>query len=143
MGKMTNIELFNGITGKVFAQLYESFPVEVEIKLSGYLEDFIAEDDFNGAWDFQEMTKATIKWLDRAGYIWLKDPEYYGGHYSATLTPKGLEVLKATPNSIEPTSSFGEKIVEYSKGKFGEGMNEIVKTAISEGIKFAWQQATT
>ena len=143
MEKRTNIELFNGITGKVFAQLYESFPVEAEIKLSGFLDDFITEDDFEGAWDFPEMTKATIKWLDRAGYIWLKEPEYYGGNYSATLTPKGLEVLKATPDSIEPTSSIGEKIVAYSKRKFGEGMNEIVKTAITEGIKFVWQQATT
>ena len=56
-------------------------------------------------------------------------------YYTATLTPKGLEVLKATPDSIEPTSSIGEKIVEYSKNKFGEGMNEIVKTAITEGVK--------
>lgn len=139
---MNNIELFNGITGKVFADLYQSFPIEAEIKVYDYLEDFIAEDDYDGSWEFPEMTKATIKWLDKAGYIWLTEPQAYGGVYKATLTPKGLEVLKQVPNSIEPTSSIGEKIVEYSKSKFSEGMNEIVKTAISEGIKFAWQTAT-
>ena len=140
---MNNIELFNGITGKVFAELYQSFPVEAEINLTGYLEDFIAVDDYEGAWEFPEMTKATIKWLDKAGYIWLTSPQSYGGSYKATLTPKGLEILKQTPNSIEPTSSIGEKIVEFSKNKFSDGMNEIVKTAISEGIKFAWHSSST
>jgi len=139
MHKMTNIELFNGITGKLFAQLYEKFPVEQEIKLSAFLGDFIDPDDFDGAWDFSDITEATIKWLDRAGYIWLKAPEYYGGEYSATLTPKGLEIMKATPDSIESTSSIGEKIIAFSKGQFGEGMNQIVKTAITEGFKFALQ----
>jgi hypothetical protein len=142
MEKATNIELFNGITGKVFAQLYEKFPIEAEIQLSGFLDDFIDPTDFSKIWDLPEMTKATIKWLDRAGYIWLKDPDHYGGGYKATLTPKGLEVLKATPDSIEPTHSIGEKMVEFSKKQFGEGMNQVVKIAISEGIKFVYQSAS-
>ena len=133
MKKLSNMELFNGITGKVFAVLYQNFPKETVIKSSSFLEDFIDQNDFDGAFDMPEMTIATLKWLDKAGYIWLQEPQYYGGEYTAILSPKGLEALKSIPDSIGKT--LGEKIIDFSKEKFSDGMNQIVKIAISEGIK--------
>ncbi len=142
MKKLSNIELFNGISGKVFADLYQSFPRETKIHPKTYLTDFIDEDDFDGAFDFDEMVKATIVWLDNAGYILLKKPENYQDGYSATLSHKGLETLKLIPDSITSTKSIGEKLIDFSKQKFGDGMNEIVKIAISEGIKLTLRQIT-
>lgn len=134
MKKLTNIELFNGITGKVFANLYEKFPFEEEIELNSLLSDFIEPNDFDEKLDLSETAAATVKWLERADYIWLKDPLNTTGKFTATLTPKALKVLKETPDIIEPTSSIGEKIVEFAKEQFGEGLNQLVKTVIAESV---------
>lgn len=135
MKKLSNIELFNGITGKLLAILYQNFPQETEISHSKFLEDFIDPDDFDGAFNMPEMVKATLIWLDKAGYIWLKPPKGYGGTYSAVLSPKGLETLKMVPDSLESGKTLGERIIDFSNEQFGEGMNQLAKTAISEGIK--------
>ncbi|RMG76268.1 MAG: hypothetical protein D6707_12490 [Bacteroidetes bacterium] len=139
MKKLSNIELFNGITGKVFALLYQNFPRKTEINPASFLEDFIDEEDYDGAFDFDEIVAATLTWLDKAGYIWLNEPECYGASYSATLSHKGLETLKLIPDSIEQKITIGDKIIEFSKGKFSEGMNQIVTMAISEGIKLIFK----
>ncbi len=137
MAKISNIELFNGIAGKVFAELYENFPKETEIKPESFLESFIDKDDFDGSFELFEMVEATLIWLDKAGYIWLEKPECYGGEYSAILSHKGLETLKMVPDSVEPTKTVGEKIIEFSKSRFSEGLNQLVTIAISEGIKLS------
>lgn len=134
MKKLTNMELFNGITGKLFAALYQNFPQETQIDHGSFLEDFIDPDDFDGAFNMPDMTKATLEWLDKAGYIWLKPPKAYSGTYFAILSPKGLEALNVVPDSLEPGKTLGEKIIDFSKDQFGEGMNQLVKAAITEGI---------
>jgi hypothetical protein len=135
MKKMTNIELFNGITGKVFANLYENFPLENEFQLANFLGDFIDPEEFTSGCNVPQMTEATVKWLERAGYIWLNNPLGAEGSFTASLTPKTLKILKETPDAIEPTSCIGDKIVEFSKEQFGEGMNQLVKTAIAESLE--------
>ena len=132
MKKLTKIDLFNGITGKVFANLSEKFPAEEAINLNDLTRDFIDPDECDGSCDVPEVTEATLKWLERAGYIWLNNQLGAQGTCTATLTPKSLKVLKETPDFLEPTKSIGEKIVEFSREQFGEGMNQLVKTAIAE-----------
>jgi hypothetical protein len=136
MENLSNIDLFNGIVGKIFSILYQNFPQEVEIDLGNFLEDFISADDYDGAFEMPQVTKSTLLWLDKAGYIWLTRPKYYGAAYSAVLSPKGLEVLKSIPKSIDPSKTLGEKIVEFSKGKFNEALNQTIKIAITEGSRF-------
>jgi hypothetical protein len=135
MKTLTNIELFNGITGKTFAILYGNFPVETEINPSVFLKDFIDPNDFDGAWNLPEFAEATLEWLNKAGYIWLIEPKAIGDNYTATLSPKGLEVLKHIPESLESKTSIGEKIIEKSKGKINDVLNQLVSIAISEGVK--------
>jgi hypothetical protein len=45
---ISNIELFNGVAGKIFAILYQSFPVKTEIDFYSLMEDFIDPDDYDG-----------------------------------------------------------------------------------------------
>ncbi len=48
------------------------------------------------------MVKATIKWLDKSGYIWLNELQLSQGVHKATLTPASLKIVKQVPNSIDP-----------------------------------------
>ncbi|MOA26170.1 hypothetical protein D3C78_1469440 [compost metagenome] len=47
-----------------------------------------------------------------------------------TLTAKGLEVLKATPASLQTGPSLGEQLVDASKS----GTKELVRGAVGEAL---------
>jgi hypothetical protein len=135
MKKVTNIELFNGVAGKLFGLLYEKFPFYADVDPASLSEDLVDKDNYEGAWELSELAEATVKWLAAAGYIWLKEPEAFGEPYSAVLSPKGFEVLKATPKVIGEGKTLGEKIMELSKDKLNSGFTKLVEVAISEGFK--------
>ena len=71
-----------------------------------FLKDFIDPNDFDGAWNLPEFAEATLEWLNKAGYIWLIEPKAIGDNYTSTLSPKGLEVLKHIPESLESKISI-------------------------------------
>lgn len=131
----TNIELFNGVAGRLFALLYEKFPFYTDVDASSLTVELVAEDNYGEALDMSDLAEAAIKWLAAAGYIWLKEPTEFGGPYSAVLSPKGFEVLKATPQAIGEGKALGEKIIELSKDKLNSGFTKLVEIAISEGFK--------
>ena len=135
MKTVTNIELFNGVAGRLFALLYEKFPFYTDVDASSLSSELVDKDDYDGAWDVSDLADATVKWLAAAGYIWLKEPEEFGDPYSAVLSPKGFEVLKATPKVIGEGKALGEKIMELSKDKLSSGLTKLVEVAISEGFK--------
>jgi hypothetical protein len=135
MKTVTNIELFNGVAGRLFAILYERFPFYTDVEASSLSSELVDKDDYDGAWDVSDLADATVKWLAAAGYIWLKEPEQFGDGYSAVLSPKGFEVLKATPKVIGEGKTLGEKIKELSKDKLNSGFTKLVEVAISEGFK--------
>lgn len=135
MKNVTNIELFNGITGRLFALLYEKFPFYSDIDFDSLSSELVEKSDYNGAWDVSELAEATVNWLAEAGYIWLKEPQAFEDPYTAVLSPKGFEVLKATPEVIDTTKTLGENIIELSKDKLGSAMNKAVELAISQGFK--------
>ncbi len=132
---MNNIEAFNLITGKLFAQLYQGFPSYVEIDYHSLCLDLMPKDDYSKAWDMPKFAEATVQWLSEADYIWLNPPPTIGAKYSAVLTPKALEVLKAIPDALDGKRPLGERIVEFAKGKLNESLSEAVSLAISEGVK--------
>ncbi|WP_370280388.1 hypothetical protein [Pontibacterium sp.] len=136
MDRLSNIEIFNGIAGKVFADLYSSFPVHSAIKLPVYAEELVDPDDYDGYWQVSEIADATLSWLVESGYIWLDENQCIDEEYrKGVLTPKGLEVLKVVPSTLSQNQSIGEKLLECSKGAFNTGLNETVKQAISIGAK--------
>jgi hypothetical protein len=135
MKNVTNVDLFNGVAGRLFALLYEKFPFYVDIDMNSLSSELVDKDDYGGSWNILELTEATIKWLAAAGYIWLEEPQAFGAPYTAVLSPKGFEVLKAIPEVIDGSNTLGEKIVEVSKDKLSSGFTKLVEVAISEGFK--------
>lgn len=128
MKNFTNIELFNGIVGKIFAILYEKFPVETSITYIDLIDELIDNKVYERTLGDGEFVDATVNWLIKAGYVYER-----GG--DIVLSAKGLEVLRAMPESVDPEIPLGEKIIEYSKGMFNEGLNHSVKVALGLGAK--------
>ena len=135
MKKITNIELFNSVAGRLFALLYEEFPFYSDVDMNSLSGSLIEKDEYDGAWNILELAEATVKWLAAAGYIWLEEPQAFGDPYKAVLSPKGFEVLKAIPEVIGTGKTLGEKIIEVSKDKLNSGFTKLVEVAISEGFK--------
>ena len=135
MKSVTNVEFFNGIAGRLFALLYEKFPFYSDVDFILLGKDLVDKNDYDGAWNTSELAEATVYWLADAGYIWLKEPPEFVDYHTAVLSPKGFEVLKATPEVIDKSKTLGEKIVELSKDKLSSGLNKAVELAISQGFK--------
>jgi len=135
MKNVTNVELFNGVAGRLFALLYERFPFYADVDINSLGGELVDKDDYDGAWNISELAEATVHWLAAAGYIWLKEPQKFGDPYSAVLSPKGFEVLKASPQVIDTSKTLGEKIMELSKDKLSSALNKAVELAISQGFK--------
>jgi hypothetical protein len=137
MPRVGNIELFNGVVGKLFALLYSQFPHYAEIDFNALATDLIDKDDYDGGFEIGDFTESTVRWLADADYIWLRPPESLGAEFkhTATLSPKGFEALKQIPESLDSKKTLGEKIVDFSKGKMNEGLTEAVGIAISQGFK--------
>ncbi|QKN82203.1 hypothetical protein [Scandinavium goeteborgense] len=121
----SNIDRFDEIAGRVFADLYDSFPLPIHLKTEDYLQkDTIpSEDPIDGTMRYsieEEIIEATIKWLNNAEFL------CYGAErdhvfVNVTLTPKGLESLKLMPDSV--------------KGPTGSQLSDAVKTGGIETIK--------
>lgn len=137
MHGVSNIELFNGVIGKLFALLYAKFPYYAEIDFRTLAIDLVDKDDIDSAFEIGDFTEAAVRWLAEAGYIWLKQPQTLGAgeKHTATLSPKGFEVLKQIPESIDSKKTLGEKITDFSKGKLNYALTQAVGTAISQGFK--------
>ncbi|ETN93197.1 hypothetical protein U062_01082 [Gammaproteobacteria bacterium MOLA455] len=123
MEKLNNIEIVNGVVGKIFGHLYENFPVPVTIETNKFPAELVEEDEFDGFWAVREIAEATVPWLVDAGYIKVNaiDQIYYEG----VLTAKALEILKI-PDALNSEETFGEKLVDTSKGAFNTALNNAV-----------------
>lgn len=108
-GLLSNIALFNQLTKKIFTTLYRNFPLETKINPAQFSQELVRSVDNSAGIDPAELTQATLEWLDKAGYIWLKPPEFSLGDYSAVLSQQGLESLQALPDVLVFRSKSMEK----------------------------------
>lgn len=132
---MDNIKAFNLITGKLFADLYQSFPAQTKVDFFSLALDLIPKEDFDSAWEKPDFAEATVRWLDQAGYIWLKKASTMHGNPTAVLSPKGLEALKAVPESIDSKLPLGERIINFTKEKASDSLSQAVGLAITAGFQ--------
>lgn len=132
---MDNIKAFNLVTGKLFAELYQSFPAPTEVDFFSLALDTIPKEDFDSAWEKPGFAEATVRWLDQAGYIWFKKAPTMHGKPTAVLSPKGLEALKAVPESIDSKLSLGERIINFTKAKASDSLSQAVGLAITAGFQ--------
>lgn len=135
---MKNIELFDEYAARIFAHLYQSFPVKTGIdarQLCGHSE----HDDFGRVVDEQgepsksfEIAHATIMWLQDTGYI-QGGAAHRWGLQQAVLSPMGLAVLKSVPSSLKAEESTGDRLAKLVREGSYEGAKDLVKSAITTG----------
>lgn len=127
---VSNIERFDTIVVLALADLYSRFPVPQYLASSKFIltedgehidglspeaegllfdEDPYLKDPY---FKRKEFAFESMRWLVDAGYLH-GTPVAYDGIRNAVLTAKGLEVLKATPDSLQ--GSLGERLVEAVK----------------------------
>jgi hypothetical protein len=108
-----NIAEFNTIVGLIFAQLYEAFPVSVDLidrdgiaRAMGVVGDWSAHKLPSGR-TLNEMMAYTIAWLAAQGYMLSS-----GAHPAerVTLTDKGLAALNRVPQGLAGT--VGSELVK-------------------------------
>lgn len=133
---LSNIEQFDEIVGKAFALLYESFPVPKPLQPGAFVgeDNVIDPDGFTGA----ELTKeaefcmAALHWLEDTGYISARDITPHGlGR--VVLTAKGLEALKAMPDSLQ--GPLGARLVEATKKEGMELVRSLAGQALGMGLQ--------
>lgn len=133
-----NIQKFDELVGRIFSELYESFPVPKSIKADVW-DDYMADLNEGGLGaQFQtesDFFNSTVEWLMHAGFIRYKEINFGGRANGCVLTAKGLEILKAIPKSLEP--SLGEKLIEASKSGVVEQVRSLTGQALSYGVSLA------
>ncbi len=138
---MNNIDAFNIAVAEIFGQCYKEFPLRVDIsKLGiGVAIKTAFGDDPDGVFNLAEkeylIAEEAMNWLIEAGYLWCRNPRKPISFEGVTLTPKGLEVLNATPNSLVSQTSLGEYL---SKG-IGYLGKEAASIAVKEGLSFGFK----
>jgi len=133
---LSNIERFDETVGKAFALLYESFPVPRPLLPGAFVgeDNVIDPDGFTGAelTNEAEFCMAALLWLEDTGYITARDirPYALGG---VVLTAKGLETLKAMPDSLQ--GPLGARLMEAAKTEGRELMRSLASQALSMGLQ--------
>ncbi|UQY32656.1 hypothetical protein K8U54_12970 [Pseudomonas fulva] len=134
----TNIEKFDNLTGKIFADLYQSFPVVRQMAPVDYFQTFseLSGDDLKPNRAYKEALEFfvhTVDWLKGAGYLDVK-MTLVDGTVRAVLTAKGLETLKQVPNSLGG-ETIGDQLAQAAKNGLLDKVRELVGTALGKGIK--------
>lgn len=134
---VSNIEMFDDITGKIFAALYQSFPVPSYLMADSFVDEamqFSEKHEMDMPTQEAEFFIATAEWLIQAGYL-TGTPYPYLRVDNAVLTAKGLEVLKAIPDSVSSKISIGEQLASTAKDEGREAFRGLVGQALGIGAR--------
>ncbi|OHW40176.1 hypothetical protein [Pseudomonas sp. 06C 126] len=132
----SNIERFDELTGQIFGKLYTSFPIPTHLQSRHFIADSILSKPSPQDPERVQAVKmfyATARWLATSGYISFSETR--DGIEEAVLTAKGLEVLKATPSSLESGPSIGERLAATGKEGGKEIFNGLVGEALGLGAR--------
>ena len=80
-----------------------------------------------------DVCMATIEWLIDTGYIDCKERDQYG-YSRCALTARGLEILKAVPESVQAQETIGDKLFYLIRKGSIELAKEAAKAAIRAGM---------
>ncbi|NIE73009.1 hypothetical protein F3J45_00825 [Pantoea sp. Ap-967] len=133
----SNIDLFDKITGLIFSKLYQTFPVTGTLNVMSFMEAFPGEVDRPG-----EFFSATLKWLITSGYMMGEpDSKHAYTFNKCTLTAKGLEVLKAVPDSITG-KTLGAQLQDAAKSGMLDSVRSLTGKALSAGASMTFSAAS-
>jgi hypothetical protein len=125
----TNISEFNTITGLVFTQLYEQFPVAVDLDRAA-IETAMGAAFSSGSTNvlqsgrpFDEVFAYTLVWLSNEGYVRSRTP---AGLFmkQVTLTTKGLAALNAVPQGLSAT--IGSTLATNASAGNWSGVGDLI-----------------
>ena len=121
---MDNRKLFNEFSAKLFAELYENFPIGTDFKIEDFPELNTKENS--------EIFFSTVRFYIDEGFIRC-EKQFYGGFSSIVLTSKGFSILNATPpENFSLKSNIGAEL----KAAVAAGKTTVITTLVSEIIKF-------
>lgn len=133
------IDLFNLAAGAILAKLYAEFPNEHDldhIRIASEVTPFT--DDTEKHFEFIQIVESSAHWLHQEGYFRYRESmgTLDGGELPlARLTSKGLAILQATPEVLDPKRSFGDVLVEDLEHGRREGISTTVGFIISKGLE--------
>lgn len=140
---VSNIERFDEVTGLIFATLYKAFPLPTELSPMQFGGTNLYEPASDGFGTVQNEDAhffvASLDWLCSAGYLSVGSQFDDGTYLDCILTAKGLEVLKAVPESLQTGPSLGEKLVAASKS----GTKEVVRGVVTEALSIGARMITS
>lgn len=144
---LSNIERFDIIVVRALAELYGRFPVRQALLANRFIlsddgqpiealsptnEQQLGFDDPDHVYFAQkEFAFETLNWLVETGYV-LGAPTDGAYIVDAVLTAKGLEVLRAVPDSLQET--LGERMQEAAKSGMGETARVLIGQVVSLGV---------
>lgn len=134
---VSNIDVFNDLTGRILGDLYLQFPMPKPLIAENYVEaatTWHEKYQMDMPSDEAEFFLATAGWLINAGYLTGKVKPYTHVE-DAVLTAKGLEVLKAIPDSLKGGASIGEQLANAAKEGGKETMRGLVTEALGLGAR--------
>ncbi|OXI27264.1 hypothetical protein [Burkholderia sp. AU16482] len=143
----SNIEKFDLLVAQLLADLYERFPIEAGISASNYGFDVDGLFGSDGTVDRDVMAKlaffcSTVRWLKRAGYVDYSSEADSGAFGAVVLTPKALEILKATPASLQASQALGDYLVASVRSGASDAVKQGVTAALTAGTLFLWNTLT-
>ena len=143
----TNIDRFDRLTGAVFAKLYKSFPVGVDLDVMEFSKVILpSEDDdelFCQIFSQDEFFNSTVVWLRDAGFITFSNTTLDNNMaYQCRLTAKALQVLKSTPESVGGVTLGGQLGNAVTQGTM-EALKTVANEALSRGVGFVLTTAAS
>ncbi|MCY4126216.1 MAG: hypothetical protein OXF59_13625, partial [Pseudomonas sp.] len=78
---------------------------------------------------------ACIEWLSESGYLRFKNQSHGSGFLNAVLTAKGLEALKAVPESLTAGPPLGDRLVDATKSGTKSILGSLAGEVLSVGSR--------
>jgi len=143
----TNIDRFDRLTGAVFAKLYESFPMGVDLDVMEFSNVISPgkeyEEVVSQALDQDEFFNSAVVWLRDAGFITFDRTTLDNSMaYQCRLTAKALQVLKSTPESIGG-ETLGSCLSDAIKQGTMESLKTVANEALNRGVGFVFAAAAS
>lgn len=136
----TNFDKFNQITLYTLVQLFDQFPLAIDIDADkNALDAFshIQECTEDEAWDLMNLGFQTLTWLESEGFISITQKTYGGKCVGVRLTLKGLTVLGYSVGNQDKSETLIDKAKEALEDTAIESAKDVMKKLFTAGIGLA------
>lgn len=116
---MINIRVFDCLTAKIMADLYEKFPIKQDYTLWNFDKEVCMQYVSADRSKRLDVLKGTFTFLEENGLITFNENSGVenGFFYETGLTLEGLKLLNKEPKSIKTTEKIGDLLVKTIKDK--------------------------